>query len=325
VPDVRIGLIGLGKAGLRHAAAGLKAPGVILVAADPAPAAREAAARLEIPCYSDWVRMVDDAHLDAVIVSLPHGMLSAVAVACARRGLHVLIEKPMGVTLAEADAVIEAACASGVRLMVNFVHRFRAEYRQARAAIEAGAIGRVAVVLESMAAGRGELPAWVWDRKLAGGGMLMYNAVHCLDRLAWLAGSPIARIAGAVATHSHPVELEDDAVASMVFQNGALGALVQHKSDAPVTIGRWQTMVWGTRGAIAVLSGGGLEIASDKERARLEVQEDDRFLGALTELLAAIAEGRDPSPGGADGRRALAAVLAIYEAARTGQTRELEV
>ena len=229
----------------------------------------------------------------------------------------------MGTSVAEADAVIEAARAAGVRLMVNFVHRFRSEYRQAKAILEAGVIGRPALILDVMAAGRGELPEWVWNARMAGGGMMMYNGVHCVDRLAWLAGSPIARVSGTMGTFSYPVDLEDNLAGCVTFRNGGLGAVVQHKSDAAATLGGWETRVWGTRGAVWVLTGGGLEVVSDKEQARLEVRDDDRFLGAIRELAAAIAAGRDPSPDGDDGRRALAGVLALYEAARTGQTQEL--
>ena len=84
--------------------------------------------------------------------------------------------------------------------MVNFVHRFRAEYRQAHAAVQAGAIGRPVLLVDAMASGRSDLPGWVWDHETAGGGMMMYNGIHSLDRLAWLAGSPIARVSGA---HGH--------------------------------------------------------------------------------------------------------------------------
>jgi UDP-N-acetyl-2-amino-2-deoxyglucuronate dehydrogenase len=123
---------------------------------------------------------------------------------------------------------------------------------------------------------------------------------------------------------SYQVDLEDNLVGSVVFHSGGLGAVIQHKSAASATLGGWHTMIWGTRGAIKVRSGGGLEVASDKELTRLEVQDDDRFLGALREFAAAVAAGRDPSPGGEDGRRALAAVLGLYEAARTGQSREID-
>jgi predicted dehydrogenase len=317
---LRLGLIGLGVAGQRHAAAARKEPAVRLVGvADPAPGAAAAAADLGLPCYPRYEDLLDAARLEAVIVSLPHAALSAVAAACARRGLHVLVEKPMGVTLAEAGAVIAAARAGGARLMVNFVHRFRAEYRQAQRLIAAGVVGRPVLILDSMTSGRSTMPAWVWDRAIAGGGMMMYNGVHSVDRLAWLAGSPIARVGGAAGTFSYPVEVEDTLVGVVVFRDGALGAVIQHKSDASVTLGGWDTAVWGTRGAIRV-SGGVLEVASEAERTRLNVPEEDRFLGATREFVGAITGCRDPSPGGIDGYRALAGVLALYEAAATGRT-----
>ena len=322
---LRIGLVGLGTAGLRHAAACRKDGGVTLVAAaDPAPAAAEAAAGLGLPCFSSYEQMIGAVPLDAVIISLPHALLAAAAVACAGRGLHMLVEKPMAVTLTEADAVIAAARTAGVRLMVNFVHRFRSEYRQAKTLIDAGVIGRPVLILDSMTSGRSTMPGRLWDRAASGGGMMMYNGVHSIDRLAWLAGSPIARATATAGTFCYPVEVEDTLVGAVVFASGALGAVIQQKSDAAATLAGWDTMVWGTRGAIKV-SGGVLEAVSDKERTRVEVPEDDRFLGAVREFAGAIAGQRDPQPGGADGRSALASVLALYEAAAAGRTIEVPV
>ncbi len=324
VGPLRVGLIGLGTAGLRHAAACRKDGGVTLVAAaDPSPAAAEAAAGLGLQCFSSYEQMIGAAHLDAVIISLPHAMLAAAAIHCAGRGLHLLLEKPMAVTLKEADAVIAAARVAGVRLMVNFVHRFRAEYRQAKTLIDAGVIGRPVLVHDSMTSGRSTMPGWVWDRSMSGGGMMMYNGVHSVDRLAWLAGSPIARVSAVAGTFCYPVEVEDTLVGAVVFASGALGAVIQQKSDAAATLAGWDTMVWGTRGAIKV-SGGVLEAVSDKERTRVEVREDDRFLGAVREFVGAIAGQRDPQPGSADGRGALASVLALYEAAAAGRAVEVQ-
>ena len=322
---LRIGLVGLGTAGLRHAAACRKDGDVTLVAAaDPAPAAAEAAAGLGLPCFSSYEQMIGAVHLDAVIISLPHALLAAAAVTCAGRGLHLLVDKPMAVTMTEADAVIAAARTAGVRLMVNFVHRFRAEYRQAKTLIDAGVIGRPVLILDSMTSGRSTMPGWVWDRAMSGGGMMMYNGVHSIDRLAWLAGNPIARATATAGTFCYPVEVEDTLVGAVVFASGALGAVIQQKSDAAATLAGWDTMVWGTRGAVKV-SGGVLEAVSDKERTRVEVPEDDRFLGAVREFVGAIDGQRDPLPGGADGRSALASVLALYEAAAVGRTIEVQM
>jgi predicted dehydrogenase len=317
---LRVGLVGLGVAGRRHAAACRNVPEIVLAAAaDPAPAAAAAAAEMGLPWYPAYAAMLEAALLDAVVISLPHADLAAAAVACASRGLHVLLEKPMGITLPEADDVIAAVRRAGVRLMVNFVHRFRAEYRQAKSMIAAGVIGRPVMVFDAMTSGRSTMPAWVWDRHVSGGGMMMYNGVHSVDRLAWLAGSPIARASAAAGTFSYPVEVEDTLAGVAVFETGGLGVVVQHKSDAPTTLAGWETAVWGTRGAIRI-AGGVLEVASDKERARRAVEQDDRFLGAAREFAGAIADGRDPSPGGDDGRRALAGVLAMYESAVTGRS-----
>jgi predicted dehydrogenase len=264
--------------------------------------------------------MLDDVDLDAVVVSLPHAALPAAALAVASRGRHLLLEKPMATTSAAANEVVEACRLANVRLMVNFVHRFRAEFRQAHASVQAGAIGRPVLILDMMASGRSDLPGWVWDHETAGGGMMMYNGIHSLDRLSWLAGSPIARVCGAMGTFCYPVAEEDSAVATVTLQNGALGAVIQHKSDAAATMAGWETAVYGTSGGIKLTSGSGLHLISDKERFTIQTEDDDRFLGAFREFAAAIREERDPVPSGEDGLRALLAVEALYEAARCGST-----
>lgn len=315
---MRIGLIGLGKAGLRHLAAIRKSGEAEAVAvADPGPAAARAAGEQGIPLFLDYRQMLTEAACDGVIISLPHSLLPEAAMTAASAGAHILLEKPMGITVADARAVVSAAESHGVRLMVNFVHRFRAEYRLALTTLRSGAIGRPVMFLDLMASGRGDLPAWTWDRAVAGGGMMMYNGIHSIDRLTWLAGSPIAKVAGVQGTFSYPAELEDNMAATLTFASGALGAVIQHKSDAVATLGGWQTTVYGTRGAIRVLTGGGLEVVSDKERFTQQTTDDDRFLGAFREFLAAIREGRDPSPSGQEGLHALQAVVGLYESART--------
>jgi predicted dehydrogenase len=318
---MRVGVIGFGKAGRQHADAVHRSGEAEVVAiADPAPAAQLAADDLGVRCWPEYQAMLDEVDLDAVIVSLPHAALPAAALAAANHGRHVLLEKPMAAASADATRVVDACRAAKVRMMVNFVHRFRAEYQQAYAAVRSGAIGRPVLVVDVMASGRSNLPGWVWDHETAGGGMMMYNGIHSLDRLAWLAGSPIARVSGAVGTFCYPVSDEDSAAATVSFRNGTLGAVIQHKSDAAATLSGWETTVHGTGGGIRLTSGSGLELVSEKERFSLQTEEDDRFLGAFREFAAAIREERDPMPSGEDGLRALQTVEALYESARCGST-----
>ncbi|MGH2618154.1 MAG: Gfo/Idh/MocA family protein, partial [Thermomicrobiales bacterium] len=316
-----VGVIGFGKAGRQHADAARRSGEAEVVAiADPALAATQAADELGVRCWPEYDAMLDAVDLDAVVVSLPHAALPAAALAAARHGRHILLEKPMAATSTDARDVVRACREAKVRLMVNFVHRFRAEYRQAHAAMQAGAIGQPVLVLDVIASGRSDLPGWVWDHDTAGGGMMMYNGTHSLDRLAWLTGSPIATVSGAMGTFCYPVADEDSAIATVTFRNGTLGAVIEHKSDAPATLAGWQTTVYGTDGGIQITSGSGLTLTSGKERFTLQMEEDDRFLGAFREFAAAIREERDPTPSGADGLHALLAVEALYEAARTGTT-----
>ena len=317
---VTIGLIGLGTAGMRHATAIRKSPlGSIVGVADPAPGAAASAETLQVPCWQAYDTMMREANPDAVIVSLPHFLLPDAALAAAGQGKHILLEKPMGATLERAQAVERACADAGVKLMVNFVHRFRAESRQAWTAIRAGALGKALLVVDSMTSGYSAMPSWVWQKERSGGGIMMYNGVLSIDRLIWLAGAPVTGVTAAMSTLAHPVETEDTLVGTLQFENGVLGSIVQHKSQAQVTLGGWQTTVYGTNGALRFLSGEGFEIASEKEQAKTTVAQDDRFLGAFTEFASAIQQDRAPSPSGMDGVHALETAFALYQASNSGQ------
>ena len=215
--------------------------------------------------------MLREENPDAVVISLPHDLLPDAALAVARHGKHILLEKPMGATLERAQEVERACADANVKLMVNFVHRFRSESRQAWTAIRAGAIGKVMLVVDSMTSGYSAMPPWVWQKERSGGGIMMYNGVHSIDRLIWLAGAPVTHVTAAMSTLAHPVETEDTLVGTLQFENGVLGSIVQHKSQAKVTLGGWQTTVYGTNGALKFTSGEDFEIASEKEKAKTTV------------------------------------------------------
>lgn len=312
---MKVGLIGVGKAGQRHAAA-VKASGQATVAAiaDPSDGAVSFATMAGVPHFATYEDMLSRADLDAVIISLPHAALAPAAIAAAGHGKHVLLEKPMGLNIAEATEVVRACEEAGVRLMVNFVHRYRTEYEQAWAAVQAGTIGRPILIVDTMASGRSDLPAWTWDKSVAGGGMMMYNGIHSVDRLIWLADSKVTAVTAQAGTYAYPVEVEDTMVGTLSFANGCLGAVIQHKSDATRTLSTWETMIYGTAGAIKVHSGGGLEIAAETGAVNPQVTSGDRFLGAFREFASAVADEREPRPNGPDGLHALQVVMGLYDA-----------
>lgn len=315
---LRVGLIGFGKAGRRHAdAIAMTDDALVVAAADPDPEAEAAAIERGFQHFKDYGQMLESSDIDAVVVSLPHNMLHEAGMRAASRGLHVLLEKPMAVSIPDARALIDECRNADLRLMVNFAHRFRTECWQAFATIQSGAIGQPVLAFDVMASGASDLPGWVWDRETAGGGMMMYNGIHSVDRLAWLLSARVSSVSAASGTFSYPVEVEDNLVGTLTFESGAIGAVLQHKSTAASTIKGWQTMVYGTRGALRITGENGLEITSEKESNELLVSRDNHFLGAFYEFADAIRNNRDPVPSGDDGIRALSTVLTLYKAADT--------
>ena len=184
---------------------------------------------------------------------------------------------------------------ANVRLMVNFVHRFRAEYRQAHAAVQAGAIGRPVLVVDAMASGRSDLPGWVWDHETAGGGMMMYNGIHSLDR--W-PGWPAARSPACPgrwvrsATPSPMKTARSQRSRSVTGRSASSSST--NRGPRPLPPGRRRSM------ARTAASSSPAERAQSGFRQgalRRPMEEDDRFLGAFREFAAAILEERDPPLG----------------------------
>jgi len=319
VSIVRIGVIGAGQAGARHAAAYLQVPETrVTVVVDPdiqrgqALAAQAGAAHLPIVDSSFWNTV------DAVSICVPHSMLAAHALEAIAHGKHLLLEKPMALTLLDADTIIEAADRAGVTLMVGFVHRFRAEVAEARHLITAGHIGRPTLAVEHMVQGVGPRPGWIWQQTLAGGGVLLYSGIHGLDRLRWLIGSEATEVYARSATVVHEADVEDVLISTITFANGAFASCMQHTATYPLPSG-WRSEIYGTTGAITIAPNQTMTIHEPHRTVQVHAQRDDRFLGEIREFVSAIRGGRPPAVTGADGRAALAIALALYESARTGE------
>ena len=315
---MRISVVGLGKAGARHAAAVEALPGhTIAAVADESPEARHRFEGREFPVVAslEEALAIDS---DVVVVALPHASLASAAERVVARGLHVLVEKPMAAGVDEGERLVSAARAAGVCLMVNYNHRFRDEYRTAKRWIREGRIGEPRFVSEQMFAPAGPLPAWVWQPSVARGGMMTYNGAHMVDHVQWLMDSPIAEARALVASLHYDATLEDTTAAAVRFESGALGSLAQSKSGVEHEV-RWDTQVVGSEAALHIVSGRGATLTGAGVHETVDSGPDRRFEAAVEELVAAATEGREPSPGGADGLRALQGLEKIYgDCARSG-------
>jgi predicted dehydrogenase len=314
---IRIGIIGAGQAGVQHARAvqvTTKAAVAWVADTDPArggPLAAQCGARF----LADYHHGLAGA--DAVSICVPHALLADVAVAAARAGLHMLLEKPMATTLGDADRVIDEARRAGVVLMVGFVHRYRPEARRAHTLIAAGAIGAPCFITDrSTGGGQDTWPAWV-QRADQGGGLLLYSGVHRIDRARWLMGRQVTGVQGSTEALLPGSDVDSSVGALLAFEGGGRAALTHHFHAVGVP-NTWETDVHGTDGMIRIHTGEELEIFDRTGVSREAAGPDRRFEEEIDAFLDATAGRGRGIPSGEDGRDALAVALAIAESGATG-------
>jgi predicted dehydrogenase len=329
-------IVGTGNVSRYHAEAIAQTPGARLVAvcrSDPARGA-QAVKQFGVPCETSYDALLARGDVDAVCLCTPSGQHAAQAVAAAKARKHVLVEKPMALTLADADAMIAACRTAGVSLGVAFQRRTEPSYGAVHDAIAAGELGRLVLGTTAVPYFRDDAyyrsAAWRGTWAMDGGGALMNQGIHLVDLLLWLLGD-----AGEVCARSdtllHGIEVEDVIAVTLRFASGALGSIVATTAAAPGFPHRLE--VYGTRGsvqtegdAIVRWEGGGARpstaaagtVAAGAGASATGISAAGH-LRIVGDFVDAIRQGRPPMVPGEEGRRSLAVVLAAYESARTGR------
>jgi predicted dehydrogenase len=185
------------------------------------------------PFYIDHAAMLDDTQPDVAVILTPHPFHASIAIDCLNAGCHVLVEKPMAVHVAEADAMIEAAARAQRLLAVNFQQRLRPQVQAARQLILGGRLGVIQHVGMTETWTRTalyyRLAPWRGTWRGEGAGVLLNQAPHNLDLLCHLMGLP-SRVVAWTRTQLHTIEAEDTAQAMLAWPSGAWGSL--HVSTA---------------------------------------------------------------------------------------------
>jgi UDP-N-acetyl-2-amino-2-deoxyglucuronate dehydrogenase len=281
--------------------------------------------------------------VEVVCVCVPSGLHAAIGIQAAKAGKHLVVEKPIDVSLAAADRLIEAARTAGVALTVISQHRFDPGLVELKRLLDDRALGRLVLGEASTkwyrtqgyydsAAWRG---TWAMD-----GGSLMNQGVHYVDLLLWCLG-PAAEVTAMCTTQAHQIEVEDTALAIARFASGAVGTILSSTAARPGFPQRLE--ITGTAGTVTIEDGRIVRRAladpdpkpSEGSRSPAAATADadaDRSAAAdpaaletashaaqLADLLDAVDTGREPAVSGADGRAALEIVLAVYESSRTGR------
>jgi myo-inositol 2-dehydrogenase / D-chiro-inositol 1-dehydrogenase len=324
---VGVALIGSGRMGAFHAeTVALRLPAARLAAvADPAPGAAErlAGALGADRAYSDLAQLWEDPAVEAVVIAAPARSHADLVVAAAGAGRHVFCEKPMAVTLPDADRAVDAARAAGVVLQVGFNRRFAADWRAARALLDAGTLGTPRLLRSLTRDPGGFDPSRVLPDTI-----FLETLIHDFDTLRHL--NPGAEAVEVSAVGDALVEpgwrdrgLLDTAVVTVRFDNGAM-AVAEACFEAAYG--------YDVRGE--VLGSGGMVTMGDGRRSGMAFSgpagrlvetvrgDQELFPGAYTAELAAfveaVREGRPAPVSGEDARAALAIALAAAESVRTG-------
>ena len=338
---IHVGLIGAGNISDTHARAAAAIPGVT-IAGVYAPT-REHAQRLAAAhggAASDSLdALLDRRPLDLVIIGSPSGLHAEHGIAAARRGIHVLIEKPIDVTAARADALVAEADRANVRLGVIFQDRLKPDVERARALVAGGRLGRPMLATAQVKWYRTPEyyrgSRWRGTQALDGGGALMNQGVHTVDLLLWLFG-PVRRVFGRAATLRHEIEVEDTAVAVLEFENGALGTLEAATSAFPgyprrleLTGSEGTLVIDGDRLARVDLTGNPGSAKALAERPSTPstpaassspiVADASAHQRVIEDFIRAIETGGPACCDGREGTRSVALIEAIYRSSRTGQ------
>lgn len=236
-----LGIVGAGRVAASHAHAAQQLDGVELRSIAEVDDTRRAAFAQQYECAGepslDALLRRDD--VDLVVLALPHRLHADAAIQALQAGKHVLVEKPMAMSVEECDRMIVTAQAAGRFLAIGLTHHFHPVPAAARDLIRSGRLGRLVWATETQYSQRrlGSNPAWLFDRA-EGGGQLLANGVHFIDRLMMLAGSRIVAVKALVGSFFNSYPSDDGTLAFFQFANGAAGtlALTGHYSGTSTSL-----------------------------------------------------------------------------------------
>jgi len=333
------GIIGCGVIAPTHCRAIRELPNARLVAVCDIEAdkARALGERFEAEPMTGAGELLRRDDIDVVNIVTWSGTHAEIGMEAARAGKHVIVTKPIDVRLSQIDRLIETCRAAGVKLGATHQFRSYGAYRRLKQAIDEGRLGRLWLGNGFLKWWRSQeyydSAAWRGTWNLDGGGALMNQAIHYVDMLQWLMG-PVTRLRGFIATQNHRIEVEDCASVTLHFANGALGmfqgATCVHRG-LPARI-----EVHGERGNVII----------EDDRIRLwDVEGEEReeetattntgsfanpgsgldtahaaHVEQIGDVLRAIEEDREPVLNGAEARKAVELILAVYQSAWRSET-----
>lgn len=287
--------------------------------------------------YSDYHEMLEKEKPELVAIATESGKHEEIALDCIRAGCNLIIEKPIALSLADADAIIKAAKEKGVKVCANHQNRFNKSVQKIRESLEKGRFGKMFYGTAHIRWCRDEnyytQAKWrgTWEQD---GGALMNQCIHNIDLLRWMMGDEVDEVVGMTDRLNHPyIEAEDMGIALVKFRNGAYG-IIEGTTDLFPRNLEETLYLFGEKGTVKA---GGQSVNKIEEwRFSDELDAPDKIIEEFGEnppnvygfghtplyadVIAAINNDREPYVNAEAGKRALELVLAIYKSAAEGKT-----
>ena len=298
--------------------------------------------------YADWRELLEQDRPDLAVIFLPHADCPDAAVACAERGVHVLVEKPMAASAEGVRRMIGAAEKAGVILSTPYVWRYHPVVRQMKKLIEEGVTGRIVGCEGRCAAGRLSRyiegnAGWMLEKARSGGGPMFNLGVHWIDLYRWLLADEVTEVIGKTVRVNQQYDIEDNSFALLTFSRGTVLALdISYTVPDSFPFGRdlylalrgtagvisWSPSFEGAKERLFVCSDSGEYSQPAHQHLDFELPPQAGYAGVmgldfLADLLESVRTGKPPAVSGQDGLKALEVVEAIYQSAETGRSVKL--
>ena len=291
----------------------------------------------DIPHYTDYREMLSSQRPELVAIATESGKHAAIALDCIDSGCHVIIEKPIALSLADADKIIERAREKGLKVCANHQNRFNRSVQKIRDALERERFGKMFYGTAHIRWCRDheyyDRANWrgTWEQD---GGALMNQCIHNIDLLRWMLGDDVEEVVGMTDRLSHPyIEAEDLGIALIRFKNGAYGIVEGTTNIYPKNLEE-TLYLFGEKGTVKA---GGQSVNRIEEWRFADALDDPDDVKAkygenppnvygyghtplYADMIDAIQNDREPYVNGDAGRRALELVLAIYKSAAEGKS-----
>ena len=285
--------------------------------------------------YTDYIKMLEEENIDVATIATESGYHKDIAINCMNKGVHIIVEKPMALSINDADEMIKCAKDNNVKLCVSHQNRFNKPIQELREAIDKNRFGKIingtARILWNRNMGYYQQAPWrgTWAQD---GGTLMNQCIHNIDLLQWMMNSDVDTVYAQCDTFIRDIEAEDFGAIIVRFKNGAIGIIEGTACVYPKNLEETLS-IFGEKGTVCI---GGLAVnkietwkfedsSENEEENILKAQEADPdsvygfgHTPLFKDVIDSINNNREPLVNGEEGKRGMAIILGAYKSRLTG-------